>query len=274
MPQLKTFYDNNVSKYIGLIFIVLSGFMLYRRNLLYTNTAPSDFDTVVYYIRLWFPCGLIPLAIIPNRFLKWLLPLFSNKTVVTVCYVAIMIVTILFIFKIAVPTGIWTSYYFVFGGLLLVYSMMRKYTGDIQAFLLGVGLVCMMVGIWEIPYQWGMKLINDAPQLGRDVAINMAWCETIKELPTILGGAILVVVVNIKNKILSVKPITVLLLLMYIYMVIYLVCSGFWTDLWYDWSSYSWVSSQHFDVLSMFLIKGSKAILLLFFISLLKVHND
>jgi hypothetical protein len=211
----------------------------------------------------------------PNhKFITWLEKICDYKYVMPVCMIGIVLSFVVFYLNVPVMLGSWTTVALTIAGTLLIYSLAVKKLSNLMAIVLSVGIMGMWIGFWEVPYQWGMKLVYDLPQIGTTLAWNMIYWESIIEIPMAGCGLWIVIVLNNKYKLFSFNKWFYIFFGLYVAMMVLWFVMGFWVDVWYNWDAQKWIQTVSFDKPAMFTYKISKVFMLLSFVALLWRRDD
>jgi hypothetical protein len=156
--------------------------------------------------------------------------------------------------------------------LLAVVLAHCKGLESIHGIILGMAVVAIAVGLWEIPYQI-LRLnfvdLNTTPEIIR----RMVASETLIELPLIIGGALTLWFYQQQHKILNFKwPFwTLLLLTAGLYTAWWAL--GFDQEVIFDWQTNTYIQLPT-DITTKTIYRASKATLALTLLSPLWDHHE
>jgi hypothetical protein len=215
---------------------------------------------MIVYFYIWFP---------KTKLSKFLDKITSPKILVLFYFVLVIFAIISFLLKSAAPLGTWTSAGLVFSSLLMCTVLLKDKIPNFLVLAIAVGITGMWIGFWEIPYQAGLKLIYDMPQVGTETAIRWIFWEILVEAPMCGCGLWIIIELNKKYHFVILNKTFLILLIVYVALITAWFLTGFWVDVWYDWKNNLWVQTTNWDKASMFIYKASKSVLLLALISLI-----
>lgn len=165
----------------------------------------------------------------------------ANMVIYTIVFIMIMC---LYFTAMRIPGWWWT--WLTIGLQLIVIAatalaLKHKVSPSTWLFA-GIALMGINIGLWEIPYQIGLKLVWENYLPLRGLLMGMA-TEIIKELAFIVGGVILLAVLQEKYKILQFNKWFWIFLSATVILYILWFTTGFWVEMTYDWNTYEWI--QH-----------------------------
>lgn len=150
--------------------------------------------------------------------------------------------------------------------IMLVYLMLEHRIGYTKALIMGIALSGLAIGVWEIPYQIGLKLVYESNLPSSIMFHNMAR-EVMIEFAFIIPAVIVLMLYNSKYGIVNFSRWFWLFLGLTVGLYVYWFASGFWVEMTYDWANYQWV--QHpVDVVAKTVYRASKVTLALAMVSL------
>jgi hypothetical protein len=273
--------NQKIINIICLIVIISSPFIVYRR-IMIDWVAPQNIVNSlsnIHGLSMGIPFYFIILMYIifyfPNLGLfNWLDKIINIKLVSSLAIIAIVICFICFLIKVPASLGSWTTIATVCAGMLWFYSILQSKLRNILAFTCAIGIMGIWIGIWEIPYQTALKLVYDMPQVGSAIAIQWIVWEWVIEVPMAGCGLWILVELNRKYKIVTINKWFWIFLGIYVILIAYWIISGFWVDVWYDWTLHKWIQTPEFSKLMMFVYKTSKVMMMLALVSLVWRRNE
>lgn len=254
--------------------IISSSFMLYRRvmidwaNKSIVNTVSyihgvsigiPFYALMLLYFVMWFP---------KHRFTKFLNRICNLNILIVILAIGIVISFLLFAINVPAIPSTWTSMAVLLAGILIVLSLLKDRVPNVIVVLAAIAINGMWVGFWEIPYQTALRLIYDMPQIGMSMAINWVIWEILVEVPMAGCGLWALIIINKKYHIVSFNTKWWIAISIYTALTITWITTGFWVDVWYDWSKAQWIQTTEWDKLNMFIYKASKAAIAIAFVSL------
>ncbi len=254
-------------------------FTIPARRVLYTwegSTAPivtAIFSDGQFLLIL----GLVVLALavrfVGNNFLlRSLDSLLQPSRVVWATTVVLATFVVLTALKVPGLWWTWQTLGLHIGTVSLGCYILRNYMPPLRAILLSGGLVLIAMSSWEIVYQYGLWYHNDLPQ-------NIPIVHFINQFQFLkwfgLAGLAIVLLSAYPNS-LRVRGLTILMLNLTIFMLTIWFATGFWLDIKYDWSTFTWYQTESeptVAALAMGVYRSSKVFLNLAMLSLIWRHN-
>ncbi len=271
--SLKWLTSNKVATIICLCFMMLTITYLFRRVLPYNTYDFQDFwHKNSSTLSMWQPIPFAFLMIIiaqwqKSKLIFWLNRLCRKEVVYPICYTILALCAITTL--AGNTTGFWWTWFslgLLVATALLSYIFVQNKVTPVEAIIISCATSSLWRGIWEIPYQIGLKLYYDMPQpqVTAPILRHMIAYEIAIELMLILGGIIILLYYHWKYGILNFRSSLFKYgLLAYILLMASWYISGFWVDVYYDWTKLSWVYTEHWDKISMVIYKTSKVALAL-----------
>jgi hypothetical protein len=263
------------------LIIISSPFIVYRR-IMIDWVAPQNVVNLlsnIHGLSMGIPFYFVMLMYIifylPNlRLFNWLDKIINIKLVSSLAITAIVICFICFLIKVPASLGSWTTIAIVCTGMLWFYSILQNKLRNILAFTCAIGIMGIWIGIWEVPYQTALKLVYDLPQVGSAIAFQWIVWEWVIEVPMAGCGLWILVELNRKYKIIHFNKWFWIFIGIYAVLIAYWIISGFWVDVWYDWTLHKWIQTPEFNKLMMFVYKTSKVMMILALASLIWRKNE
>lgn len=237
------------------------------------STGANTILGVVFQLHLGLPLYLIPVVAMLVAYPKFILSrvwncLFNYSHVLLV---GSALVAACFLLSLARVPGFWWTWFTMglyIGAVVAAVVLLDGKVSSGVAVIIGVGLVSLTIGLWEIPYQIGLKLQYDAPQIGTELAWAWIKSEITLEMGFIVGGAGLVFGVGSYLKCIRWSWITTGLFAIAVAFYVIWFATGFWVDVYYKWVDNIWVQSAP-NTAAMMVYRVSKAATMLGFLSLL-----
>lgn len=261
--------------------IISTGFIIYRRIML--NWVGSDESiTLVSYahalmmgIPLYLCMMMYASFYYPKaRWVKWLNRITDLKILAPICYVGMLVSFICFIANVPVLVGSWTTDAMVFASMLLLVYFLHGKVSNLLAFIATIGILGMWSGYWEIPYQTGLKIYYDLPQIGWNRTFEWIKWEWTIEILTAGVGTWIVWELNKRFHFVHFNKWFFIFFGIYIACMVYWFATGYWVENYYDWSIEEWVQKTDFQWGSLFACKISKVFMMFGFISLVWRKNS
>lgn len=225
------------------------------------------FETQLYVAILFVPVVLVLLDSPRSRFSVWWNRII-NFRLVLVCGFAMLIATILLtVYGIPGYWWMWQTLGLLVAAIILTVIILRGRINTGETVLTGGAFVCLACGLWEIPYQIGLKYIYDLPQIGMAEAIIWVRSEIAIELPFIMGGGAILLLQNYKYHFLNFNYWSLLLFGLAAGFYLAWFATGFWVDVSYNWDTHTWIQSDP-NAGAMLIYRASKAFTVLGFVSL------
>lgn len=150
--------------------------------------------------------------------------------------------------------------------IILVYLALERRIGYAKALITGVALSGLAIGVWEVPYQIGLKLVYESNLPSSLMFANMRR-EILIEFAFIIPAVIILWYYHSQYKIINFNRWFYLCLSVTVGLYAYWFLSGFWVEMTYDWSNQQWI--QHpVDVIAKTVYRASKVALALAMVSL------
>jgi len=153
----------------------------------------SGQDTIGTMFYLMFGMTMYPIPFIflmrfSKRF-KAFMDYVLNRKLVIGAGMAVLF-TCLLLTALHIPGWWWT--WMTFGVqiaiVVLAVTLLRGRASNAESFIIGVGLMGISIGLWEIPYQVGLKLMHEYKLYDHDYIMRNMLREILIEIPFILGG--------------------------------------------------------------------------------------
>jgi hypothetical protein len=248
--------------------MVISFSLPVARDFVVWQSHKTEFG-IMFQVMFGFSILPVPLIPIMNAYHKvraFLDRIFNRNLVIVVALTTLFSCLLLTGLHIGGLGWTWLTAGVQVSTILLAYLMLEGRVYPVEAMLIGIGLVGIAVGSWEIPYQVGLKL-NYETALPHAVMMNNLKREVLIETPFIMGGIYILFLYKAKN-VIHFNRWFWLLLAATIGLYAYWFLSGFWVEMTYDWTSYQWV--QHpVDIVAKTVYRASKVTLALALLSLL-----
>lgn len=266
-----------VSNKTAIVFYLL--YMIYYCTFLFRRTVPSNDDNALLTKTMFLiaisqavPFMILSIISIYNPDSK--LIVFLNK-ISNIKLITILGYPILFVMAIMPLFGhingiwwTWTSMGLALAIILFTINIISNKVKPFDAICIGISISAIWQGLWELPYQFGLKLIYDAPFLTNEILRQNLIYEVAVELPLIIGGIFIFCMLN-KYKVFNINRWTALFITLYLLGLIMWYAQGFWLDITYNWVEGHWQATEHWDRLSMFTYKSTKITLALTLISMI-----
>jgi len=257
-------------------YMVLTFTYLFRRHL-HNNIAGlpiiEKFHALCQGVTIPLLLLMFLVSAYPNsRVVKWLNSISNKKLIYPIGYIILTTCVILTLTEVRGLWWTWFSAGLIIAIILLVIASIGKELMPIEKAIIAGGIASLWIGIWEIPYQIGLKLTYDAsfPQVTSELVNHMIAYEVMIELPLILGGfAILWYYQDKYGNIVKLNRYFILFIATYIALITAWYATGFWVDIHYDWGNSIWVYTNNFDKTSMAIYKASKVALALSLVALI-----
>jgi len=267
-------YSKKVVCFVSIGYMILTLLNYYRRPL----EQPAFTTKVIHELSIGIMIPFVLAMFIYNsypdsKFSKLLETVFKSSVVVPIGYLFLVYCLVAAHLDLPYYLASWHSFGLVAAGVLLCTVLLRDRVKTVEGFIIGIAIVSLWRGMWEIPYQVIYRFFYDVPQIGMELSKKFIYSEIAIEVPLILGGIIVLWFYTgysgkYKN-LFNISPLTIALYIIYVGLTVAWAAKGFWIDVWYDWSSGIWRSSADFDLSSMAIWKASKVALLSSFISIL-----
>ena len=256
---------------ICLCYLILSFSLPIKRDFLVWQ-AIND-TTLAYVFALFFGFTLYSFGvlILGNGFpkiAKVLNQICSKKVIYPICFGTLGLTLVLTALHIPGFWWTWTSLGAQVCTVLLTYLILEKKTQPYEAIIAGLGLSGIAIGIWEIPYQWGMGFIYYPKWLPPEALSAHIIYQTLIELPLIIMGILILIVLNRKYKIVSFSKWFWIFLAVTTGLYICWFLTGFQQEVVYNWDSQQWVQTP-MNMIVKTIYRASKVTLALGLISLM-----
>lgn len=261
--SISYFSKDNIAKLVSLIFMCLTFTYLFPRGLASTTTTGASSITNAISLYQAIPLIIMSMLVEYNYKAKTIISKVVTKTnIYCIGYLILIAATILTLN--GNPIFYWWTW-FSFGLMIAVtlFTMSILNIPDTDAFLLGAGVATLWRGLWELPYQIGLKLIYDAPQISSPMLNSILKYEILAEMPLIIGGGLLIWFYASKYKLFNFNKYAVLFLALYIVATIYWFASGLWVEIHYNWEAEQWTAANNINYTAMATYKFSKVSLAL-----------
>jgi len=179
-----------------------------------------------------YPILLIPLVNSYEKFrnrMNW----FCEKVVVKSLVLALIACLVLTAFHVV---GWWWTWLTIGVQLcipLLAYIILKNRAHPIEALIIGIGLMGISIGLWEIPYQIGLGYIWNQHQ-AIDTINQAVIREVAYELPFIIGGIIILAIYQDKYKLLSFNKWFWFFMSSTVGLYLTWFLTGFWVEMTFD----------------------------------------
>lgn len=252
---------------MALIYMALTFLIPYNKvlNLSWQNSVSIQEKL---FITIYFGISLIGIMILATARkypkIENILNNISNIKIVYTTSICLLIFTLILTYQNI--TGLWWAW-LSFGLqiciILLTYIILKNKMLNYEAIMVGVAISSIGIGIWEIPYQWGLAITT----FPSDMIVSKIASETLLELTPIIGGIGLLFIINNKYKFVNFNKLFYIFLFITIILYIGIFINGFHLDMYYDWDKSQYIYNQE-SFIDRFLHKGSKVTLALSLISL------
>lgn len=266
--------DGQLAKYgppsLILGYMLLSFTLPTTRNFFYWQATTSK-ETIYFFFQLMFGLTIypIPLIAIINTYprAKAQLDRLLHKQVVI--GTGLFLLSMCLLFTLQQVAGWWWTWLTVGVQvciLLLTYLILERKVSPTEAVIVGIGLMGISIGLWEIPYQVGLKLYHEA-YLPTQIWIYNLRREILLELPFIIGGVTILWIYHTRYKIINFNRWFWLFFGLTVGLFTYWFMGGFWVEITRDWVNELWI--QHsLDIVGSTVYKASKVTLALALVSL------
>jgi len=165
------------------------------------------------------------------------------KYIYILIYLVEIVTFTLFVLRVTEIWGTWSTFGLYAITVLSVPILLEKEIPKTDALFLGVGLVYLMIGLWEMPYQYGLWKFYELPQgeTTMDVVNQIVFL-----IPFIILGCAIISIIIVNNY----KSMKFKWLLPAMFMAITVTgfivrfANNFWTDMYYDLKTSSWIYTQ------------------------------
>lgn len=260
--------SNKAAKLFSLTFMCLTFAYLFPRGLATTTTPGVSSITNAISLYQAIPLIIISMFAEYNKTANKLInKIITRKNIYALSYLIISIVILL---TLTGNTIFYWWTWFSFGLMIAItmFAMSIINIPSVDAFMLGAGIATLWRGFWEIPYQIGLKLIYDAPQISKPLLNSLIRYEIAAELPLIIGGVVLIWFYTSKHKLFNFNKHAVSFLLIYLVATILWFTNGLWVEIHYDWEASKWIAMDNINYSAMATYKFSKVALALGFVYL------
>ena len=250
------------------VFAVLIAFSPYRRIQLEWSTLPHlQAIKEIYQIHTYIAFLILP-VIISATLQKYWNKVMSYRRIIVAGIIGMMACLVLTFVKIPGWWWTWGTLGLYIMVLVWVVYLLKDKLPAGEALITGIAVVCLSVGCWEIPYQIGLKYVYDLPQIGIALVPKWVASEIAVETPLIIGGALILYLQNTKYHFLYFSKTTLIFMACAIGYYLAWFATGFWVDVYYDWSTTTWVQTAP-NSASMLIYRLSKSFTALAFASLI-----
>lgn len=231
-------------------------------------------NTILYYIfQLFFGLTLYAffVLILGNgypKIAKFFNLICNKKVIYFICLTVLVITLILTALHIPGIWWTWTSFGVQICTLLLTYFILEKKIQPYEAIITGLGFAGIAIGIWEIPYQWGINIIYYTGQISQEIINNQLIYQTSIELPLIIMGILSLIIINRKYNIINFNRYFWILLAVTIILYVCWFLTGFQQEMLYNWETNQWEQSP-MNMIVKSIYRASKVTLALSLISLI-----
>lgn len=253
-----------------LSYLILSFTLPTVRNFFYWQ-ATTGRETIYALFQLMFGLTLYPIPLIAvmeayPRVRVWLDKFFHKQMVMSMGLFLLTMCLLLTYQQVAGWWWTWLTIGVQLCVLLLAYLVLERRVSPTEAVMIGIGLMGISIGLWEIPYQIGLKIYYEA-YLPTHVLVYNLRREILIELPFIAGGVMILWIYHKKYKLVNFNKWFWLFTGLTIGLYTYWFATGFWVEMTYDWVNYQWI--QHpIDIVAKTIYRASKVTLALAMVSL------
>ena len=287
MEQAKIRYShinltiNKIATIVSLSFMATTIIYLFRRGLP-DNVANNPLVSNLWALSLGQAIPFIFLMFIVTTFnksklVKWLNQICNKNAIYTIGIISLIACLTLTITEVKGIWWTWMSMGIIIATTVLIVARTEKIIMPIESIILACGITSLWRGLWEIPYQFGLKLMYDLPQsqITTETVIQMLSYEVLAEIPLVLGGILIIWYYHDKYKgLITFNKYFVGFFSAYILLTILWFVLGFWVDIYYDWGELKWYYTSSFNKMAMFIYKSSKLAMILSFISLVNKKKN
>jgi len=181
-------------------------------------------------------------------------------------YLAEIITFVCFVLRVTEIWGTWSTFGLYVITILMMPILLERVIPKIDALLLGIGAVYAIIGLWEMPYQYGLWKYWELPQGETRVDIIN---QIVFLAPFVLLGGFVIAII-IVNNFKSFKFKWKLPAVFLTYTIVGFIArfnTNFWTDLYYNVKAGIWVYTQP-NVGMMALYRSTKVSLVLCFLTI------
>lgn len=244
-----------------LVYMVLT-FTIPIRRVLYiwqeNNTAAFGFAfSYGMYILMGFVLLLTAEVVFhPDRPLTRLINFLTRPRIVSSVTLPFLALCVVLTFTKA--PGLWWTWFTVglhVGSIALIVILLKDKLPSGQAFMLGASFVFLVVGVWEIIYQYGRYYYYDVPQgQGPEVLQGQIRFMT----PFVLFGLVMLLLLYRKvRNVLHVNYLTGVFAVLTIAMFAWWFATGLWSDIYLNWQQDKWLYLEP-NTLMMEVYRSSK----------------
>lgn len=270
---IRTLTTEKVVIAVCLVYSTLTFLLPYRRVLWnWTEDRPAStilFHTVSTYMAVIFIVPMIAIALWPNSWFSKLADSITNrKLVVLTSYTILALCLTMAITQTTIVWFTFLSFGLMVTIVLLTMAVLKGRVKASESFIVGVAIVALWRGLWEIPFQAGQKYFYDLPQLPAEAVLrlfaNVLWVVA----PLVLGGLAILMFYQWRYRLINFNKWFWIFMSAYVWMMILWVYTGFWLEKIYVWKIHWWIMTPD-NYASLVIYKSSKVFMALGLVSLL-----
>jgi len=255
LPEMRTF-----TKALSLIFMMMTFTYLFARGVSPTSPYANSITNSISMAQA-FPFMFAMLTIhYNNKARLWAERVMTYKTIYITGLLVLGICAVL-TFNGIVQSYWWTWFSVGLIVAIILYTMTLLNVPSYDAFIIGAAVATIWRGVWELPYQIGMKLTYDAPHITGEVLNRLLNYEVIAEMPLIIGGGIILYYYHNKYKVLNINRYVLIFGALYMALTTLWFVTGFWVELSYNWQFGQWFAAREINYGAMATYKASKVAL-------------
>lgn len=241
------------------IYMALTFLLPIRRPIFVWQDAESSMFTWIvnegqYYLMI-FVIYIVAMTFNLKKFNNLMDKITQDKIMYPLGYFIMVSMLTLFIIKAPGLGWTWSTVGIHLMTVVLITVLLGKKIGSGRAFCLGTGFVFLIVGLWEIPYQYGMWKYYDLPQ---GYGIWSFYNQLRFMSPFVFFGLYIVAyILFMERKKLKYHKLVFIPLGYAVCSYLLWFATGFWCDIYFNWSINQWVHNDP-NYLAMMLYRTSK----------------